>query len=753
MELSLRDFLAQYGQSLKARVIDGLAPVFNPNDKDQWDREAELKLETLKRKPFAAQAKAVLAIAKGFSVQDKRGIVLTAEMGTGKTICSIAVAHLLPKRNYRVIVMCPGHLVQKWIREIEITVPKCAVRNLNGKGIADIERLRHARKPVCPEFYVIGKERAKNHHQWKKAYVRQRHLDRILCPCCGKDLDAIKSKRPKCPDCGEPLYEADKNGMRRFAKSEYAKKYLKGKFDLFVADEVHELKGGTTAQGQAFANFACVAKRTLGLTGTLMGGYSTNLFYIFWRLMSRAMKKKNIPFNSPMRFAEDYGIIERTIIEKKADEYNDASIGRNRSQRTIVKEKPGVSPLVLTDFLLDHSVFMRLADVSKQLPPYEEKVVEVEMTPVQRQAYQKLRDELYDALRDALRNGDHSLLGAFVNSLLAYPDGSRRGENVIHPHKNYLVASAPPVFEDLLPKEVELLNILQVEASQGRKCLVLLEHTGTRDLIPDLSQRIEEKGFKPLILRSSTVSTEKREEWVKLKMKWGAYDLMICNPNLIKTGLDLIEFPTIIFFQTGYSIFTLRQASRRSWRIGQTAPVRVYYLAYNETMQSVALSLIATKLETALAIEGDLSDRGLAVLAEGSTSMLIAMARSLLGDSQTESVSDAWKNYKQKEINSDSFIEDIPEVETTTTTIEKGDRSSTISYQRVVRGRIYPRNGYALAYVGSHRFTLRKGQVFFNNTVCGTYDKKGYGKINDKLIQVIKSDRPYYLLVELKAAD
>ena len=96
MELSLRDFLAQYGQSLKARVIDGLTPVFNPNDKDQWDREAELKLETLKRKPFAAQAKAVLAIAKGFSVQDKRGIVLTAEMGTGKTICSIAVAQQWP---------------------------------------------------------------------------------------------------------------------------------------------------------------------------------------------------------------------------------------------------------------------------------------------------------------------------------------------------------------------------------------------------------------------------------------------------------------------------------------------------------------------------------------------------------------------------------------------------------------------------------------------------------------------------------
>ena len=43
----------------------------------------------------------------------------------------------------------------------------------------------------------------------------------------------------------------------------------------------------------------------------------------------------------------------------------------------------------------------------------------------------------------------------------------------------------------------------------------------------------------------------------------------ICHPKLVQTGLDLLEFPTIFFVQTGYSIYTLRQASRRSWRIGQ----------------------------------------------------------------------------------------------------------------------------------------------------------------------------------------
>ena len=236
-------------------------------------------------------------------------------------------------------------------------------------------------------------------------------------------------------------------------------------------------------------------------------------------------------------------------------------------------------------------------------------------------------------------------------------------------------------------------------------------------------------------------------------MESGDYDIMIANPRLVQTGLDLIEFPTIIFFQTGYSIFTLRQASRRSWRIGQTTPVRVYYLSYAETMQAIALSLIATKLETALAIEGDLSDRGLTALAEGSTGMLIEMARTLLGEEESASAADAWKRYKQKEITADSFIgDDLPEIETTTTTITKGDRSTSLTYQRVVRGRIYPRRGYGLAYVGQHRFYLRNGKVYYRDRVlCGEYDRRGRGRINNKPIEVVKPpDKPYFLLIELR---
>ena len=57
---------------------------------------------------------------------------------------------------------------------------------------------------------------------------------------------------------------------------------------------------------------------------------------------------------------------------------------------------------------------------------------------------------------------------------------------------------------------------------------------------------------------------------------------MICHPRLVQTGLDLIDFPTLIWYETDYSVYVMRQASRRSWRIGQTRPVKVVFMSLPE---------------------------------------------------------------------------------------------------------------------------------------------------------------------------
>ena len=61
----------------------------------------------------------------------------------------------------------------------------------------------------------------------------------------------------------------------------------------------------------------------------------------------------------------------------------------------------------------------------------------------------------------------------------------------------------------------------------------------------------------------------------------------------MQTGLDQLDFPTICCGRTYYSDYTMRQASRRSWRIGQTRPVKVVFLADRNTLQADKLKLEA----------------------------------------------------------------------------------------------------------------------------------------------------------------
>ena len=65
-----------------------------------------------------------------------------------------------------------------------------------------------------------------------------------------------------------------------------------------------------------------------------------------------------------------------------------------------------------------------------------------------------------------------------------------------------------------------------------------------------------------------------------------------------------MEFSTVCWFETHYSVYTMRQASRHSWRIGQTQPVQVVFMAYRNTLQADALKLVAQKLQASLAAEG-----------------------------------------------------------------------------------------------------------------------------------------------------
>jgi hypothetical protein len=91
----------------------------------------------------------------------------------------------------------------------------------------------------------------------------------------------------------------------------------------------------------------------------------------------------------------------------------------------------------------------------------------------------------------------------------------------------------------------------------------------------------------------------------------------MCQTNHIPPNLDLLWAPAIMRYQTGYSTFTLRQASRRSWRSGQKQPVSVGFRCNDQSAQVGCLVLMGKKLLVSIAFEGKFVDSELHSLDEG----------------------------------------------------------------------------------------------------------------------------------------
>lgn len=155
---------------------------------------------------------------------------------------------------------------------------------------------------------------------------------------------------------------------------------------------------------------------------------------------------------------------------------------------------------------------------------------------------------------------------------------------------------------------------MREKVAAGERVLIYTSWTRT-DSQKKLLGLLNREGIRTEVLKPA-VTPEKREAWVEKRLQAGV-QVLITNPRCVETGLDLNAFTTLIFYSMGYNLFTLRQASRRSWRINQTAPkVEVYLLYYADTMQAKAMKLMASKLAVAGIIEGTFSEEGLAAMSD-----------------------------------------------------------------------------------------------------------------------------------------
>jgi len=683
-EGALRNWLTEWQDILAHKIVETFKPLHRMSYDGLPGFDAIIATHSrYRRLPgrartglFEAQKQVTAALLRRF-VTGEDFAVLQGTMGTGKTSIALSLADCLKKyygngRAFPIIVTCPPHLVEKWIRETHEVIPMAHAMEVRRPG--DLEEYVQNLQNLSPgtlSIAVVSSEMLKLGSGWTSAVVRQpkrykrlvekevdgrkvkviERLDTFACPHCGQtiyerdsngkplypvtDPEIFSKGRKKCDnlirvwvghssgdgtrghwktvECGEPLYQEwrgkwlqlEQNAFGQLANppevrypiAEYIRRNYPGFFELAITDELHEAKAQTSDRGHAFGTLRRASKRVLGMTGTLFGGFSTSLFYLLHRLDPRLADE--FAWSDGQRFAALYGVLERITKHQPSsgdqDDYGHYTGLRRRSTRVI--ERPGISPALVTK-LLDSTIFLTLEDLGFELPEYTEHPVILPMIsgngqgPGQAEVYQEVHDRLLKAARE-----DWSLMSEYLQTTLSWPNACWRDEETS-------LGTVPALPADrLYPKEEWLVERCLKEKRQYRRVLLFVRQTATRDIQPRLAELLTEVGLKTVILRSG-VGTRKREAWVNRRVREGL-DVLICNPRLVQTGLDLVEFPTSIFYEPEYSVYLIQQASRRTWRLGQTQRVKIYFAVYQGTMEHRAVAHVGKKIAAAQLLYGD----------------------------------------------------------------------------------------------------------------------------------------------------
>ncbi|MDR4160682.1 helicase [Bacillus paranthracis] len=413
-----------------------------------------------------------------------------------------------------------------------------------------------------------------------------------------------------------------------------------------------------TAQGTALGSLAKVCKKVVAGTGTLFGGRASDVFYTLWRLFPQKMVKSGFEYSSLMEWNETYGNIERTYYHDGEVTSNIASRG---AQGNLDKTKvvPGISPYVFTQFLMDTTINVRLKDVwPNPVELINVPTILVEMSEEQKQAYEHMKESFEKAIEGAKGTPDVGKLWlSYIRTGNSYPDNMNHYPNyhLDNAERELVWSNEEFRFDEdcIQPKEKKLQEILHTEISEGRPTIIYVSDTGStvkeRDIQPRLQKVAEQvPGAKVAILRTNTVTPPKRSAWLKEQVNSGV-NVIICSQELVKVGLDLLATPTLIFYQLSFSLFTLNQAARRHWRIGQTKQCRTFYLGYRETFQEQMAQLIAQKNKAAEAMNGDATSDGLNAMLGDTGDLQTLLIQNIKSGNQLKGSTEEWTQAASEE--------------------------------------------------------------------------------------------------------
>lgn len=601
------------------------------------DIKAPRTIPDMPDEPFNSQKIAAATALRCW--EETKTAVIFGEMGVGKSITAIitAVAQIRNRKDdaQKIVILLPSKddIVTKWKEEIATSC-----RDLKPK-IFDLETITDVKEAFENKgltFILVKESMVKRTSGYAEVPWKGKCFK---CGCVDPRVTADGEEPEKgtedlyCPSCGVSYktFVRDRNNnayasLAKYVLDHYAKSYV------LIADEAHQFKGGDTARGYASGALIKGAWRVLIMTGTFYNGYASSMYFLLYRGVG-SFREENT-YDGVKDFVRLYGLEQK--IDRKARNTSSSYSGYKNKVTTRTKEIPGIHPSMI-GMMLPYTIFMKLADLNIDIPAKSEHTVFFDAPKDVNESITRwlsaIKTEAVSRMKD---NGDMSLISQHTWAKAGIHDVYTIGDVVDE-------FTFPAMYkEKMAPKEEAALRICAAEKARGKATLIYHLQSDRRPVHARLHKWFWENGMRIVNMPSTT---KHRVEFIENHLAEGT-DAIICNPNLVREGIDLYKyFKTIIWYGVTDDAVLVHQANARIHRIGQDEETKFYYFGYNQTYQSERWTSTAKKVAAMSAMHGDVRT-GLAALL-GEASMIT-------------NIQDVLIDYERRE--SDLKMDDLPPV-------------------------------------------------------------------------------------------
>lgn len=533
--------------------------------------------------PFQAEDVARMAV-KPFGY-------LGYEQGGGKTVTGASWARTRGFR--RVLVVCPSGLIDNWLNELrQFGFP--AERLTTHAGVAALQEEK--RRKVLPDdttFYVTSFEflsltGARRFDPWTcRRFTKDGLVDheeagitKAACPVCKRSFEAAVASCPACDEvaawsgghcrtCGHQAWTATRD-----ARQWPAYKRIKKLFGAMLVDEAQIAKSKNTLRGRAVR--AMRPKGRLILTGTLMKGYATDIFWnVAWLL---GFDNPLFPYayrGGSKRFLNEFGTYE--FVDRQFED----SLHEGRA-----KLLPEVSNLNRFWRLMASFAIRRRKDDIYNLPAKQTQIAVLNLDEAHRPFYAAYAEWAQKAIAKALREGDGTPnMGAISNALW----------------KLRYAATCPVAVDYLDPAlEVETWNklayVLQYvrrASERGEKTIIF---SGLRVMVAAMVKHLRANGIGVLPI-TADVAPKKRFGLIREFTRDPGLNCIVASLNCLNRGYTITAANHVLLVDLEYSPEATDQAGDRVHRPGQTKEVCITVLLSRDTIDPVMWEVVTQKAE------------------------------------------------------------------------------------------------------------------------------------------------------------